>query len=208
MKSTEINAIYAAKVAEFLAAGYTINTNSMNGSQGEIAKIDFRKGNEVVRVLLHKETVWGERFRTTEAIVLTIGRCTDERVINATGFERDAIIWNERLEVIEERPFFQIGERRGTDWYLEGKEAEKAISKNRSRWETRYLRSVGNEEHPQKEYKSDAAKIAILPAVRRHLGKPKMKAERIDTISRSWDANNNRYEYTVKTVGKNIIRLH
>ena len=59
MKSAEINAIYAAKVTEFLTAGYTINTNTMDGSQGEIAKIDFRKGNEVVRVLLHKETVWG-----------------------------------------------------------------------------------------------------------------------------------------------------
>ena len=57
MKSTEINAIYAAKVAEFLSAGYTINTNSMNGSQGEIAKIDFRKGYEVIRVLLHSETI-------------------------------------------------------------------------------------------------------------------------------------------------------
>ena len=45
MKSTEINAIYAAKISEFLNAGYQINTNTMNGSQGEIAKIDFRKGN-------------------------------------------------------------------------------------------------------------------------------------------------------------------
>ena len=57
MKSSEINAIYAAKVAEFLTAGYTINTQTMNGSQGEIAKIDFRKGNEVIRVLLAKETI-------------------------------------------------------------------------------------------------------------------------------------------------------
>ena len=29
----------------------------MNGSQGEIAKIDFRKGYEVIRVLLHSETI-------------------------------------------------------------------------------------------------------------------------------------------------------
>ena len=72
MKSTDINAIYAEKVAEFLNAGYQINTNTMNGSQGEIAKIDFRKGNEVIRVLLHSETVWGEHFRTSEAIILTV----------------------------------------------------------------------------------------------------------------------------------------
>lgn len=208
MKSTEINAIYAAKVAELLNAGYTINTNTMDGSQGEIAKIDFRKGDEVIRVVLHRETIWGESFRSNDAIILTVGRCADERVINARGFTRDAIIWNNRLEVIEERTFFVVGERRSEDWYLEGKEAEKAIAKRRSRWETRYEREWGREEHPRKEYKDEASKKAILPAVRRHLGKPKMKLERIDTVSRSWDKDNHRYEYTVKTVGKNIVKLH
>ena len=108
MKSTEINAIYAAKVAEFLTAGYTINTNSMNGSQGEIAKIDFRKGNEVIRVLLNSETIWGEHFRTADAIVLTVGRCTDERVISAQGFGRDAIIWKaEGRPDRQHRPFLE-----------------------------------------------------------------------------------------------------
>ena len=48
MKSTEINAIFSAKVNELLAAGYQINTNTMDGSQGEIAKIDFRKNEEVI----------------------------------------------------------------------------------------------------------------------------------------------------------------
>ena len=206
MKSTEINAIYAAKAAEFLAAGYTINTNSMNGSQGEIAKIDFRKGNEVIRVLLESKTIWGEHFRSNDAIVLTVGRCTDERVINTTGFGRDAVIWNNQLDVIEERQFFKIGDRRGSDWYLEGEDAEEAIRKNHSRWETQYLRSFGHEDHERKEYTTEAAKKAVLPAVRRHLGKPKMKAERIDKIIRRWE--NNRFEYTVTTIGKKIVVLH
>jgi len=207
MKSTEINAIYAAKVAEYLAAGYTINTNSMNGSQGEIAKIDFRKGDEVVRILLHKETIWGEHFHTNDAVVLTIGRCTEEQVINTRGFSRDAIIWNNRLEVIEERTFLQMGRWSDVDWYLEGEEATKAIEKNRSRWRNHF--AMENEKvHPRKEYKDEASKKAILPAVRRHLGKPKMKVERIDTVTRTWDEDNNRYEYTVKTVGKNTVRLH
>ena len=204
MKSTEINAIYAAKVTEFLTAGYTINTNTMDGSQGEIAKIDFRKGNEVVRVLLHKETVWGEHFTSTDAVVLTVGRCTDERVINTQGFNRDAIIWNNRLEVIEERKFLQIGRSRA-DWYLEGKEAEKALAKNRSRWNTRW-ESSGLADHPQKEYKDDAVKKMILPAVRRHLGKPGMKLNRIDKVVRTW--RDNRFVYTVTTVGRKTVVLH
>lgn len=203
MKSTEINTIYAAKVAEFLAAGYTINTTTMNGSQGEIAKIDFRKGNEVIRVLLHQETIWGEKYCTAEAIVLTVGRCTDERVINEVGFSRNAIIWNERLEVIEERTFFRIGDRSCSDWYLEGEEAEAAMLKTRNRWEMRDRRC---EEHPRKDYSSDEARKAVLPAVRRHLGKPNMKLTRIAAITRYW--RNGRYEYTVTTVGKKCVILH
>lgn len=207
MKSTEINAIYAAKVAEFLAAGYTINTNSMNGSQGEIAKIDFRKGNEVVRVLLHQETIWGERLRTSEAVILTVGRCTDERVINTQGFGRDAIIWNERLEVIEKRTFYRMGRRYDSDWYLEDEEAEKALEKNRKRCSVRWsLEKIHDSWKTRKEYKDEATKQILLPAIRRRLGKPKLKVDRIASIVRTWKENH--FEYTVTTVGKNKVILH
>ncbi len=207
MKSSEINAIYAAKAAEYLAAGYTINTNSMNGSQGEIAKIDFRKGDEVIRVMLNSETIWGENFRTADAIVLTVGRCTDERVINTKGFGRDAIIWNERLEVIEKRTFFQFGRRRDCDWYLEGEEAEEALEKNRQRsllcWEIERAEEARTR---TKDVTSDDLKAILISAVRRHMNKPKMKVERIAKIVRSW--KNDRFEYTVTTVGKNVVVLH
>ena len=207
MKSTEINAIYAAKVAEFLNAGYQINTNTMNGSQGEIAKIDFRKGNEVIRVLLHSETVWGENFRTADAIIITVGRCDDERVINTSGFSRDAIIWNERLEVIEKRVFYKIGKRRDADWYLEGKDGEAAMEKYYNRLHARFdLERVEEARIRTKDITSDEIRKVLLPAVRRHLGKPNMKMNRIAKVTRSW--NNNRFEYTVTTVGKNRVVLH
>ena len=205
MKSSEINAIYAQKVTEYLAAGYTINVNTMNGSQGEIAKIDFRKGNEVIRVLLTQETVFGEHFFITDAIALTVGRCTDEGVISATGFGRNAIIWNERLEVIEKRIFFQMGSRKA-DWYLEGKDAEDALKKNRERSTNRIIRDM-NEIHPRKDYSAnETVKKALLPAVRRHLDKPRLKAERIASILRTW--NDGRYVYTVTTLGGSRVTLH
>lgn len=206
MKSTEINAIYAAKVSEFLNAGYQINTNTMNGSQGEIAKIDFRKGNEVIRVLLHQETIWGENFRTAEAIILTVGRCDDERVINARGFGRDAIIWNERLDVIKKRVFFKIGSR-DADWYLEGEAGEAALEKYYNRFYTRCdLEQIDETRIRTKDITSDEIRKILLPAVRRHLGKPNMKMNRIAKVIRSW--NDNRFEYTVVTVGKNRVVLH
>ncbi len=207
MKSADINAIYAAKVTEFLTAGYQINTNTMNGSQGEIAKIDFRKGNEVIRVMLNSQTIWGDNFRTADAIVLTVGRCNDERVINTKGFGRDAIIWNERLEIIEQRTFIQFGRRRDCDWYLEGKEAEEALERNRQRSHTRWeIERAEDARTRTKDITSDELKTILISAVRRHMDKPKMKAERIAKIVRSW--KNNRFEYTVTTVGKNTVVLH
>ena len=207
MKSADINAIYAAKVTEFLTAGYQINTNTMNGSQGEIAKIDFRKGNEVIRVMLNSQTIWGDNFRTADAIVLTVGRCNDERVINTKGFGRDAIIWNERLEIIEQRTFIQFGRRRDCDWYLEGKEAEEALERNRQRSHTRWeIERAEDARTRTKDITSDELKTILISAVRRHMDKPKMKAERIAKIVRSW--KNNRFEYTVTTVGKNTVILH
>ena len=207
MKSSEINAIYAAKTAEYLAAGYTINTNSMNGSQGEIAKIDFRKGDEVIRVMLNSETIWGEDYRTADAIVLTVGRCTDERVINTKGFGRDAIIWNERLEVIEKRTFFQFGRRRDCDWYLEGEEAEEALKKNRQRSRLQWEIERAEESRTRtKDITSDQIKAILISAVRRLFNKPKLKVERIGKIVRS--RKNGRFESTVTTIGKNVVVLH
>ena len=207
MKSAEINAIYAAKAAEFLAAGYTINTNTMNGSQGEIAKIDFRKGNEVIRLLLTSETIWGETFRTSDAIILTVGRSTDERVINTKGFGRDAIIWNDRLEVIKKRIFYRIGGRRDSDWYLEGKEGEKAMDLYYNRFHVRCeMERIEEALTRSKDITTDEIKRIVLPAVRRHLNKPALKAARIDKIVRRW--NEDHFEYTVTTLGKKTVVLH
>ena len=209
MKAAEINAIFSAKINEYLSAGYQINTNTMNGSQGEIAKIDFRKGDEVIRVLLRNETIWGDDFSTADAIILMVGRCTDERVISTQGFERDAIIWNERLEVIEKRTFFRFGYSRHCDWYLEGQEAQDALDLNSRRRAARYKIKWEEETRTRgTDITSDALRKILIPAVRRHLGKPKMKAERIDTITRRWDSDNHRIEYIVRTIGRNTVSLH
>lgn len=52
MKYIDINQRFTAKVAEYIAKGYTINTATMSGSQGEVAHVDLTDGKQVVRVLL------------------------------------------------------------------------------------------------------------------------------------------------------------
>lgn len=205
MKSTDINAIFSAKVAEFLANGYQINTNTMGGSQGEVAKVDFRKGDELIRVLLDRKTIFNEHF-TCDGIVLIVGRCTDPYAVNAQGF-RDATIWNSHLEIIEERTFCKMGMRwNDSDWYLEGAEAEEAQKKTRERAKLQWSMERHEESRNRKEYTGEEIKNILLPAVRRHLERPKLKADRIDKIVRVWKEN--RFEYTVTTLGKKVAILH
>lgn len=197
MKFAEINAIFTSKVAEYITKGYTINAPTMSGHQGEIGKVDLRKGEEVIRVLLDTE-----RHHFREAVVLIVGRNTDESIsknIGRTGWDT---IWNNKLEIIEKRTFWQMQkDYREIDYYLEGEEGEKAIELGNSRHT--------NEAnlHPRMDYSNnDAVKAAILPAVRRHLDKPRMKADRIATVIRTWDAG--RYNYYVTTKGGSRVTLH
>ena len=44
MKYIDINQRFTAKVAEYIAKGYTINTATMSGSQGEVAHVDLARG--------------------------------------------------------------------------------------------------------------------------------------------------------------------
>lgn len=50
MKYIDINQKFTAKVAEYIAKGYTINIATMSGSQGEVAHVDLTDGKQVVRV--------------------------------------------------------------------------------------------------------------------------------------------------------------
>ena len=56
MKYIDINQKFTAKVAEYIAKGYTINAATMSGSQGEVAHVDLTDGKQVVRVLLDSFT--------------------------------------------------------------------------------------------------------------------------------------------------------
>lgn len=194
MKFAEINAIYTRKVAEYIANGYTINTNTMAGHQGEIAKIDVRKGTEVIRILMDSE-----RKSFNHAIVIIVGRCTEESIGEITN-QRDLTIWNNRLDVIEKRTFWQMEkEYREVDYYLEGEAGENAIEKGRERRKAKYV-----DEHPVREFVG--VEKLIAKAVKRHLNRPGFKSQNIRRVWKAWNEREARYEYKVQTL-KHTITL-
>lgn len=125
MKYIDINQKFTAKVAEYIAKGYTINTATMSGSQGEVAHVDLTDGKQVVRVLLDGFTEY-DSFNSLSGLEIVVGTPADKVVPYDTA--RYNTIWNNRLEIIESERFYVIGssERRGNTFYGTKAEAEQA----------------------------------------------------------------------------------
>ena len=130
MKLHEIEKVYTDIVNGYLEDGYSVNFNTMGGSQGEICKIDLRKGTEIIRVLTeHKMIDWDW------AIVITVGRAK-----NALSNSLREIIWNDDIETIESLEFYELGIKKNGERYFGTKSKAEKCRKNRiSRMNNRYI---------------------------------------------------------------------
>ena len=161
MFARDIEAIFTEKVTEFIQKGYIISTSTMSGHQGEIGKVDLRKGNEIIRVLLEQESEYGRgKVYDREKVILTVGRAVlnsrkGEPPFNTMG----ETIWNNKLEVLEQRTFWQVTRRE--DFFTEDEaEYEAMMEKQTKRLEERYRKNT-------KRFTSDAMRKIVLPFVRR-----------------------------------------
>ena len=139
MKFAEINEIFSAKVAEYLNNGYVIHPYTMAGHQGEIAKVDLNNGHEVVRIWLEEKHAEGVFFR--HGVVLTIGRTTDEKLVDTRNYRWSDTMWSNRLEVVEQFCFWQMVDKnhREIDFYIEGEAGIEAMKVRQKRNEERYI---------------------------------------------------------------------
>jgi len=131
MKYTDINHRYTEIVAEYMSNGYTINTASMGGSQGETCKIDLTNGAEIIRIMVDTFSDWENCL---EGVEIVVGKATDAdiRPHSNSGWNT---IWNNRLELITAERFYKIGEdRRHGTFYGSLVEAKAVAVIRRSRY--------------------------------------------------------------------------
>jgi len=131
MKYVDINRRYTEIVAEYMGKGYTINTASMGGSQGETCKVDLTNGTEIVRIMVDTFSDWENCL---EGVEIAVGKVTDPdvRPHNSSGWNT---IWNNRLEIITAERFYKIGEdRRHGTFYGSMTEAKAVVTIRRSRY--------------------------------------------------------------------------
>ena len=171
MKHTEIEAIMTAKVNEFITKGYTINATTMSGSQGEIAKIDFRKGDEVYRVLLEQTTEYNDHG-TRDVAILTVGRSTENVIRDDRPFDSmDPTFWNNRMEIIEQRKFYQVDRR--SDYYIEDvEEYDEMVQK-------RYERYRNHDDYRPRKELPEAARMIAKQFIKRTTGKARVNSKEI-----------------------------
>lgn len=205
MKFAEINRKFTETVAEWIGKGYTINTATMSGSQGEIAKIDLTNGSEIIRVLLnssgHPITVINDRYYSFDIVELTVGRVTDS--VKPNSPDTWATVWNNNLEIISSEEFYEIGRNRHEKWYGT---KEEAIAQQDKNWERHEARTVSE----RTELLLLGAAI-VLTFVKRQ---PKCKSVRLGeidrvtkTVSKNMFDDGYSVRYTVEARG-NTYRLH
>ena len=199
MKHTEIEAIFTAKVTEYIQKGYIFNLTTMSGSQGEIGSVDLRKGDEVLRILLESKREYDHEARLDrEMVVLTVGRwnefVSDDRPFESMGTN----IWNNRLEVIEQRTFYQINRRK--DFYTEDQEAFDAmLRKQYSRYDAR-----GGYVRRDERQLPDWAKKIAKRYIKRTTGKDRVSGKNIKVFK---SEAKGRLVYDVEYFGQ-TYRIH
>ena len=105
MKYADINRKYTATIADYLAKGYTINTRTMSGSQGDYAHIDLSDGTEVIRIMVDTFHEWTDI--SLDGLEIIVGRADSEV---APHSENDYhTLWNNKLDIISKERFYEIG---------------------------------------------------------------------------------------------------
>lgn len=139
MKYIEINKRFTEITTEYMSKGYILNTATMNGSQGETAKVDLTNGTEIIRILIDEFHSWGEGHNGGVEII--VGKVTEERVKPNSSRSYDTI-WNNRLEVIHSEKYYSIYTNCEYETVYGTEEEAKAIqAKKHDRWKRRNAKS-------------------------------------------------------------------
>lgn len=186
MTRNEIDSIFTSKVTNFLAQGYVINPGTMDGTQGEIAHVDLRKGNEIIRVWMESESNYGKAL---DNLVIRVGRTDDPYLVNREYHDFGRGIWNNRLELIEEIRFAVV--ENGIYCTLE--EGDEIERKRKERLNNRYDSDFFRD--PVDLTGNEAVKAIALKYVKRQ---PKMKRSTLSDIQKVVRKARNTYVITAR----------
>lgn len=171
MRYANINKKFTEVVTEYMSKGYIINTASMSGSQGEVAKVDLTNGKEIIRIKLASFSEW---HKNIEGFEIVIGKSTDnvKPHSNCTW----GTIWDGHLDVIKSIRFYTLS-RNGSDFYGTEEEALAAA-------DLRFARYKARNTSCQTEDVTDKAKEIAKKVIRREFGAKRISEADIKVTKR------------------------
>jgi hypothetical protein len=212
---TIINKIMNEYLLKYLQQGYTINTQTMHGSQSDCPyKIDLSKGNEFVRIYTNRESAYGcgieavrelRRKLDYDGDVYTIGVARGVFDDKRYFARDDSTVWMDRLEIIESRHVYTVGWRRNLGYTEDLEDVKHACEKQNSR--NYYCHSYWNED--TKDY-TDIEHLRIgLRVVKKQPRTKTIHLENIDYIRKSTKHNKSFYTvfYTTNSGKSDSVRI-
>lgn len=137
MKRSEIDAVFTAKVAEFVANGFTFLTKTMSGSQGEVAKVDMTNGKDVYRIWVQESCEIDEGYY--DYIAVNVGKASDEVAADAirNGWRT---MWTDEMVIEWSVRYYQIDHRK--TWYGTREEVDARNEVHDARRKARRVKKV------------------------------------------------------------------
>lgn len=169
MKYADINRAYTEMVTKCINMGWTINTASMRGTQGEVAKVDFTDGKQIARAMLEKR--YDSELSVDYYCISLAFSGKNSRVMPNVMYSNT--LWNGDLEVLEETRFYRASIMSDVDWFV----SRDIAIQNRDKWCSRIKGRVGRGEDI-----SQKAVPVVLGFVRRHKGCKTAKAKDIRVL--------------------------
>ena len=191
MKYIDINRKFTEAVSSYIAKGYIINTASMAGHQGEVARIDLTNGQQVIRILLDSFTEWNDDL-PMDGLKLVVGIATDN--VKPNDDERRDTIWNNRLEVISCEKFYKLNNVYADAKFYGTEDEAKAAN------EKRFNRYKNKSHSSSMEDITDKAAPVVKEYIREKFGVRRVKMEDIKVTK-------HKGVFTV-TYHKHVAQLH
>ena len=111
----DIDKKFTEIVSSYLMDGWVINTESMNGHQGEEGKVDLIKGDELLRVWLSLEYDNERKDWYSRCMYLRVGKWSHP----AKEAQRLTTIWMNELVTLEEIKYYRVSDTAYTEDYAE-----------------------------------------------------------------------------------------
>lgn len=202
MKHTDIEAIMTAKVAEYITNGYILSTATMSGHQGEVGKVDMKKGTEIIRILLTNENAWDDNgeYRVT---TLTIGRAQKKIHSNRPFDTMATTIWNNELDIIDQMVWYSVDSR--ADNFTDNR--DDLIEQHKKQMKRWRMREAYRKMRYKKDVTSDAAKAIVLPFIHHQNRCGRVKVSDIERIVKYYTDEYDKMHYSVTLKNGKSFRI-